>query len=453
MQILDQLGSGEGMPTEAIRAATADRSTVAPLLLAAIDRCEPKSEVEENGLFIAFHLLGQWQEKSAYRTIARFLRRPDVELILGDATTVTSHKVLASVFDGDPRPIYDIIRDPEADEFVRSRAFDALVVLVFRGELDRTAVADFLRSTFDDLQPRDTSAVWNGWQGAVALLALAELEPLVRNAFRLGFIDEIATSLKDFENDLKEACAGRPLPRWRRKEYEPFGDVVDELSGWACFKPKSHRDQIARNPRPDPWPAMPAHNPFRNVGRNDPCPCGSGKKFKKCCIGKAELPQIASPSDPFETDDPFEMDEVHEFDDVEDGIRNYDPLVEPDPDDWLATDEQQLLDVIERYHRRAGIELERATVHATMHAIVENQIAEGDRWPVRSTLLRLMAEGLDRHEAIHAIASILAGHLNGYLREAGSQARQPDQESDRDFMGPYLSELETLTAEDWLRSG
>jgi preprotein translocase subunit SecA len=21
---------------------------------------------------------------------------------------------------------------------------------------------------------------------------------------------------------------------------------------------------------------------FRGVGRNDPCPCGSGKKFKKC---------------------------------------------------------------------------------------------------------------------------------------------------------------------------
>ena len=23
------------------------------------------------------------------------------------------------------------------------------------------------------------------------------------------------------------------------------------------------------------------------VGRNDPCPCGSGKKFKQCCLGKA----------------------------------------------------------------------------------------------------------------------------------------------------------------------
>jgi len=23
------------------------------------------------------------------------------------------------------------------------------------------------------------------------------------------------------------------------------------------------------------------------VGRNDPCPCGSGKKYKKCCLNKS----------------------------------------------------------------------------------------------------------------------------------------------------------------------
>lgn len=36
-----------------------------------------------------------------------------------------------------------------------------------------------------------------------------------------------------------------------------------------------------------PQPATPANEPIRHfeprVGRNDPCPCGSGKKFKKCC--------------------------------------------------------------------------------------------------------------------------------------------------------------------------
>jgi len=30
--------------------------------------------------------------------------------------------------------------------------------------------------------------------------------------------------------------------------------------------------------------ADPAQNPLRDVGRNDPCPCGSGKKFKHCCL-------------------------------------------------------------------------------------------------------------------------------------------------------------------------
>jgi preprotein translocase subunit SecA len=29
-------------------------------------------------------------------------------------------------------------------------------------------------------------------------------------------------------------------------------------------------------------PTLPAANPYAGVGRNDPCPCGSGKKFKKC---------------------------------------------------------------------------------------------------------------------------------------------------------------------------
>lgn len=31
-----------------------------------------------------------------------------------------------------------------------------------------------------------------------------------------------------------------------------------------------------------------------SVGRNDPCPCGSGKKYKKCCISKEEIHREAS---------------------------------------------------------------------------------------------------------------------------------------------------------------
>lgn len=33
------------------------------------------------------------------------------------------------------------------------------------------------------------------------------------------------------------------------------------------------------------WPT-PKQQRLGRVGRNDPCPCGSGKKFKKCCLLK-----------------------------------------------------------------------------------------------------------------------------------------------------------------------
>jgi hypothetical protein len=32
----------------------------------------------------------------------------------------------------------------------------------------------------------------------------------------------------------------------------------------------------------------------RRIGRNDPCPCGSGKKFKHCCAGKADRLSLAT---------------------------------------------------------------------------------------------------------------------------------------------------------------
>ena len=33
-------------------------------------------------------------------------------------------------------------------------------------------------------------------------------------------------------------------------------------------------------------------------GRNEPCPCGSGKKYKKCCIHKVAASQAHKPVNP-----------------------------------------------------------------------------------------------------------------------------------------------------------
>lgn len=36
--------------------------------------------------------------------------------------------------------------------------------------------------------------------------------------------------------------------------------------------------------RPMVIPPTPKQTLRRRISRNDPCPCGSGKKFKKCCL-------------------------------------------------------------------------------------------------------------------------------------------------------------------------
>jgi len=71
---------------------------------------------------------------------------------------------------------------------------------------------------------------------------------------------------------------------------------------------------------------------------------------------------------------------------------------------------------------------------------VENQIALGDEIPVKAKLLSLMREGLDRHEALHAIGSVLAEHIYNLLSHEASQD---------DINVRYHQALEVLTAESW----
>jgi hypothetical protein len=67
-----------------------------------------------------------------------------------------------------------------------------------------------------------------------------------------------------------------------RPKREQFLDLIDRAVGRMDLATSPVRG--ARALTAEPRPARPA----RKVGRNDPCPCGSGKKYKKCCLGKDE---------------------------------------------------------------------------------------------------------------------------------------------------------------------
>ncbi len=118
------------------------------------------------------------------------------------------------------------------------------------------------------------------------------------------------------------------------------------------------------------------------------------------------------------------------------GMR-YDPEVAPDPSRWRELGEDEQIMLAEAYHRRTGTELPDVTLHATVHAVIENQAAMGDELPVRRAIERLMGEGLDRHDAVHAAGSVLAAHITDTLK--GGVANNE----------AYREAVERLTADIW----
>jgi len=122
----------------------------------------------------------------------------------------------------------------------------------------------------------------------------------------------------------------------------------------------------------------------------------------------------------------------------------YEPSKNPDPEEWLALDESERIELVRAFHRREKIRPPNLQAHAVIHTIVETQLAE-DFSVLRATLARLQSEGLDRHDAVHAIASVLLDKVQD-IREGIIPAGQ-------DPNLPYIKALEELTAEAWLRSG
>ena len=119
----------------------------------------------------------------------------------------------------------------------------------------------------------------------------------------------------------------------------------------------------------------------------------------------------------------------------------YNPESAPEPAAWLELDEQERIRLIEAWHRAAHIRLPNVTAHAAFHTVVENQIAMNLE-PVVRAMRRLNKEGLSRHDAIHAISSVVATHLFDILKTG--QADNADASQAR-----YFAAVERLTVTSW----
>jgi hypothetical protein len=273
------------LPVDAIRRCLLKIDETAPTLRAILTRAaagEILSDDEVRLLRRGVYVLGGARDTEACQPLLRLLRLPDAELyhFLGGALTDGMTRIIASVFDGNVDALFALIADRSADPFARTDALDAATFLTWKGSILRDRMAHFLESFHMDKLAADQDLVLVSWMNAVALLGLRDLAPLVHGSLADGqFCDWLDRG--EFDDLLAEA-EQRPDDASR---FAGFGigyieDVVDALA-WSD---DAEIDEDAFEARCLFSPAEPIRNPWRHVGRNDPCPCGSGLKAKRCCL-------------------------------------------------------------------------------------------------------------------------------------------------------------------------
>ena len=223
---------------EALGSEVGDAEDIYALMLAKLqDEGAPK--IERAGALAG---LGQRADEPVIRPYAeQFYRDPDTRAAALAAMWNSLDRTYSSYF---PAHLDD--EDPE----VQKQAISGV------GYLGITESAEKLREYFDsDLR---TNALF-----AYALSVRTEVSPGRMRAL-LRRIDEAAGGLSEEENEVVEMA-------------------LDERLLLHGHKPVFRPDQHAHHHHHEHEEARAPAKPVQKVGRNDPCPCGSGKKYKKCC--------------------------------------------------------------------------------------------------------------------------------------------------------------------------
>jgi hypothetical protein len=302
----------QAFPRHALRQAVEKKDEITPHLIKALERAadDPEGVLEsEDGSYIyAMFLLAQFRDKRAYPLIIKLATRPPelVDDLFGDIPTEDLANVLASVSAGDTTLIAELVANKEAEEFMRAAAIRSWLALVVSGERSREEAMAYYKGLFEGGLEDRNEVVWSELVDAANDLFPEEVYDHIKKAYDEGLVDEyiVEPEWVDAQIALGKDEVLADLPDWNHL----VEDVTIEMRAW--FENREHGDEWDEGEdwyEEDEWdeededdefdaersrrsalngnnfaPSDPYMAPEK-IGRNDLCPCGSGKKYKKCC--------------------------------------------------------------------------------------------------------------------------------------------------------------------------
>lgn len=243
-----------------------------------------KEYLDATALVWGLRLAGFLEASETFQWTKRLcdLSIEDLEEVLGgDFVIEELAYLLASTMD-QWNILKRVIENPDLDEFVRGACLDALVFAVAKGRIDRLEISDYFKSLFsrilsgefdDDLLCTHLVSSCSGfWPG--------ECLEEIRESFGLYLVDESTLGLdhvlKDFSQG-KEYCLEELQKQIRQHSFledpentlEPFDEAKSQQWGKLFESIEVETSRLFKEPE-----------------RNEVCNCGSGRKYKKCCMNK-----------------------------------------------------------------------------------------------------------------------------------------------------------------------
>lgn len=277
-------------PQAAIAFADAHRDEVAPFLIESLTRMAADPSTAEDSEYVlhlyAMHLLATWRDTRAYAPLAALGHHSEdvLDIVMGDVITESYGRSLASVCDGNIAPLQTLFEDVQASHWARTAALEAWGTRVIEGDSARDDLLQYLmsRGDIEAARLRQTDTARNEFEVLDYIVAVAVD---IAGVEMIGRIDLwYAEDLLDQSISTKEWVheqMRKPFDRVRAQTLKSgqgyVRDLETEMGWWSGFKDAPVPVKI-KTPNATPQPVRYAPK----IGRNDPCPCGSGKKYKKC---------------------------------------------------------------------------------------------------------------------------------------------------------------------------
>ena len=278
-------------PKKEFEIISANREAAIPYLRSAVEKAiQEEDNLDEHYQlhFYALFLLAEFQDRESFPLIMEFasLPREILDSLIGDLITEGLNDILYNTYNGDIQLLKQGIYNVDADDFARSAMLDVLRQLYLDQSWGKQEWQDFLRGIVYEKKTIG-DYIYTAIASTICDCHFWEMLPEIRQLYRdervdlyaIGEYDESVDWMFTYRDYTERLCKS-PI------------NAAENLKHWYMFE-DSHNQDYDKQKREEFLKRLAElerkerrENVRIKIGRNDPCPCGSGKKYKQCCLNK-----------------------------------------------------------------------------------------------------------------------------------------------------------------------